>query len=68
MKDIRRVVFTENPSVQTALEESVKKLQLYMGHCVGAKVQQDKISQAMEALKRDGEGRRHVIYFEFKMK
>lgn len=73
MQEIRAAMVTDNTSVQTALEESAKKFKLYMGHCLRAnlanlKVQQDRISEVMEEMKREGMGKRCVIYLDFKMK
>lgn len=68
VKDIASKVVTDNPSVSTALNEASHKFKLYMGHCIRAKVQQDRITEVMESMKRDGEGKRCVMYIDFKMK
>lgn len=68
IKDISEKVVTNNPSVGIVLRDASFKFELYMGHCIRAKVQQDRIQQVMESMKEEGKGRRCFVYLDYKMK
>lgn len=68
VKDIRNIIVSSNPSVSVALDEAEMPFRLYLGHIMRAKVQQDRIADVMETMKREGKGRQCVIYLDYKMK
>lgn len=68
VKDIRNVVINGNPSIRAAINDAHEKFELYMGHCMRSKVQQDRIDAVVKSLKTEGRGKLCVLYIDFKIK
>lgn len=68
LKEVRTAIVDVTPQIDKILTDSSKKYELFMGHIVRKKVQDEQIDGRFEWIRRGGVNERVVVYIDFKMK
>lgn len=65
---MKTAIFDCTPQIEKILTESATKYELFMGHVVTNKVQDEQIGSRFELICRGGVNKRIIVYTDFKMK